>query len=151
MLHKSRLLWLPMEGLRFACIPGCTNCCNVRGFVYLTEKDLKRAAHYLGISAKDFEARYVYRTRHQLRLRKPKNAQCHFLEGAGCRIHPAKPTQCRLFPFWPELVEDRQEWVAAGRSCPGIGTGPLVQIGEAIEIAHEMRTAYPKMYRAKGA
>jgi Fe-S-cluster containining protein len=140
-----------MEGLRFACVRGCTNCCNVRGFVYLTEKDLVRAARFLGMSATDFEARYVYRTRHQLRLRKPRNSQCNFLEGNGCRIHPAKPTQCRLFPFWPELVENRNAWEEAARSCPGIGSGPLVQIGEALEIAHEMRTAYPSIYGSQGS
>lgn len=138
-----------MDGLRFECVPGCTNCCNTRGFVYITENDLARAADYVGMSAVEFETRYVYRTSRQLRLRKPRNSQCHFLENNGCRIHPAKPTQCRLFPFWPELVEDRNTWDAAGASCPGIGTGPLVQIGSAVEIAHEMRTAYPSMYSGK--
>ncbi|MCW5978989.1 MAG: YkgJ family cysteine cluster protein [Bryobacteraceae bacterium] len=135
-----------MEGLRFACVPGCTNCCNARGFVYLTEADLQRAAAFVGLSAGEFEARYVYRTRRRLRLRKPRGSQCHFLESGGCRIHPAKPTQCRLFPFWPELVENRKAWATAARNCPGIGAGPLVQIGSAVEIASEMRTAYPGMY-----
>jgi hypothetical protein len=32
------------------------------------------------------------------------------------------------------------------RSCPGIGTGALIQIGTAVEIADEMRRAYPDMY-----
>jgi Fe-S-cluster containining protein len=64
----------------------------------------------------------------------------------GCSIHPAKPTQCRLFPFWPELVENRKDWERAARTCPGIGTGPLIQIGTALETASEMRRAYPAMY-----
>jgi Fe-S-cluster containining protein len=114
--------------------------------VYLTEQDLERAARYLGMSPEDFEARYVYRTRRRMRLRKPPDSQCSFLVNNGCRIHPAKPTQCRLFPFWPELVEDRRAWNHAARSCPGIGQGPLVQIGTAVEVANEMRTAYPAMY-----
>jgi Fe-S-cluster containining protein len=98
------------------------------------------------MSAADFEARYVYRTKHLLRLRKPRGAQCHFLIEGGCSIHPAKPTQCRLFPFWPELVEDRKEWKKTGRMCPGIGVGELVQIGDALETASEMRVAYPTVY-----
>ncbi len=94
-----------------------------------------------------FEARYIYRTRHQRRFRKPKTKQCPFLEDHGCSIHPAKPTQCRTFPFWPELVEDRDEWNRTGRFCPGIGKGELIQIGSAMEIAEEQRRAYPEQYR----
>jgi len=135
-----------MVSLRFSCQPGCTNCCQVRGYVYLTEADLEKAAGFLKLSARQFEKRYVYRTRHLLRLRKPEGSQCHFLLPNGCAIHPAKPTQCRLFPFWPELVEDRRAWEGARRGCPGIGMGRLIQIGTALEIADEMRRAYPATY-----
>ena len=135
-----------MDGIRFACQPGCTNCCRTRGFVYLTEKDVQQAAAFLRLSPAEFEARYVYRTRHLIRLRKPSRSQCHFLEESGCRIHPAKPTQCRLYPFWPELVENRRAWKAESRKCPGIGKGPLVQIGTALETASEMKRAYPTQY-----
>jgi hypothetical protein len=132
--------------LRFACQPGCTNCCDQSGFVYLSEDDLKRAAKFVGMSARKFEARYVYRTAHQRRFRKPPEKQCPFLEEGRCSIHPAKPTQCRTFPFWPELVESRAAWKSAARYCPGIGKGPLIQIGEAMEIAEQQRRAYPEMY-----
>ncbi|MDX2153255.1 MAG: YkgJ family cysteine cluster protein [Bryobacteraceae bacterium] len=135
-----------MESLRFACQPGCTNCCQVRGYVYLTEADLERAAAHLRMSPAEFEARYVFRTRHLIRLRKPRGAQCHFLKNGGCEIHPDKPTQCRLFPFWPELVEERRAWRATAARCPGIGQGPLIQIGTALETASEMKRAYPSMY-----
>ncbi|HEX4230583.1 MAG TPA: YkgJ family cysteine cluster protein [Bryobacteraceae bacterium] len=135
-----------IEGLRFACQRGCTKCCEVRGFVYLTEDDLRHAAAFLGMTAVGFEAKYVVRFRHLLRLRKPRNAQCHFLLGGGCSIHPVKPTQCRLFPFWPELVDDREAWQETGRSCPGIDKGELIQIGTACETAGEMKRAYPTMY-----
>ena len=136
----------PQRELRFTCQPGCVNCCNVQGYVYLTEDNLRDAARYLRLSPAEFEQRYVYRTRHLLRLRKPRRSQCHFLRGNGCSIHPAKPTQCRLFPFWPELVKSSRAWNAAARQCPGIGQGPLVQIGEAMEIASEMERAYPTIY-----
>lgn len=136
-----------MDALRFACQPGCTNCCRQRGYVYLTEEDLRRASAYLQMTVAEFEQRYVYRTRHLIRLRIPPGSTCHFLEENGCRIHPAKPTQCRAFPFWPELVESRDAWNETSQYCPGIGTGPLIQIGTALEIADEMRRGQQGVYR----
>lgn len=135
-----------METVRFSCQPGCTNCCRVKGYVYLTKEDLRKAAAFVGLTPDEFEARYVYRTRHLLRLRKPRDSECHFLTESGCSIHPAKPTQCRLFPFWPELLERPSAWVKTAMNCPGIGTGPLIQIGTALETADEMKRAYPSMY-----
>jgi len=134
-------------GLRFECQPGCTECCTQRGFVYLAEGDAERIAAFLGMAPAEFERRYVYRTARQSRLRVPRDAQCSFLREGGCSIHPVKPVQCRIFPFWPELVESRREWKKTAGYCPGIGKGPLVQIETAKEQAAEMRRAYPQMYK----
>jgi Fe-S-cluster containining protein len=135
------------EGLRFECQPGCTACCEQKGFVYLTETDVARAAEFLGMAPGVFERRYVYRTKNWRRLRVPRDSQCSFLRDGGCSIHPAKPTQCRIFPFWPELVESRREWLKTARYCPGLGKGPLIQIAAAREQAAEMRAGYSEMYK----
>jgi Fe-S-cluster containining protein len=135
------------EGLRFACQPGCTECCRQRGFVYLSEADIERAADFLHLEITEFERRFVFRTRKRTRLRVPPDASCHFLTEGGCSIHPAKPTQCRIFPFWPELVESRREWKKTAHAyCPGIGQGPLIRIAAARAEAAEMRAAYPNLY-----
>jgi Fe-S-cluster containining protein len=135
-----------MTAVRFECQPGCTNCCTQKGFVYITEGDLARIAKFLKMPAAEFERRYVYRTRHLLRLRMPRHTQCHFLREGGCSIHPVKPVQCRIFPFWPELAGNKREWRKAAAWCPGIGKGELVQIEKARTLADEMRAAYPGMY-----
>ena len=135
-----------MRTLRFECQRGCVNCCDQEGFVYLTEEDLSKAAAFLKLAPAEFEKRYVYRTRHQRRLRKPRHSQCSFLSPEGCGIHTVKPTQCRLFPFWPHLLESRREWEKTAKWCPGIGQGELVQIGDALERAEEMKTAYPNFF-----
>jgi Fe-S-cluster containining protein len=132
--------------MRFECQPGCTVCCERKGFVYLTEDDLTRAAAFLGMSAADFEKKYIYRTRNLRRLRTPRVGRCTFLRNGGCSIHPAKPTQCRLFPFWPEFVDRPKAWQRAGSWCPGIGKGELVQIETARVLAREMRESYPTLY-----
>jgi Fe-S-cluster containining protein len=139
---------LPNPGLRFECQSGCRKCCEVSGYVYLTENDVSSAARFLGLSQQEFDARYIYRTTKMRRVRKPrgKSKQCPFLNEGGCGIHPVKPVQCRLFPFWPELVEDRKAWKQTSTWCPGIGQGPLIQIGTALELSNQMRQHYPDAY-----
>lgn len=134
------------SGIRFTCVRGCTACCNQKGWVYLTEEDLLKAAAHVGLPPDEFERKYVYRGANHMRFRKPPDRQCPFLESDGCSIHSAKPTQCRLFPFWPELIEDRARWDGTAIFCPGIGHGPLIQIGTALELAQEMKVAYPEQY-----
>jgi len=135
-----------MPERRFVCQPGCTTCCQRRGFVYLTDDDIARAAEFLGMTAAAFARRYIYRTRNLRRLRMPRSGQCRFLRPDGCSIHPAKPTQCRVFPFWPELTGSQREWRETAAWCPGIGKGDLVQIETVRSLAQEMRAAYPSMY-----
>jgi len=135
-----------MASMRFECQPGCTVCCQRKGFVYLTEDDVARAAEFLGVTAGVFEERYIYRTRNLRRLRIPRGGLCRFLREDGCSIHSVKPTQCRIFPFWPELTESRREWRRTAAWCPGIGQGELVQIETARALSQEMREAYPSMY-----
>jgi Fe-S-cluster containining protein len=132
--------------MRFECQPGCIACCEQRGFVYLTEDDILRAARFLNLTPAAFERKFVYRTANLRRLRVPRDAQCGFLLPNGCAIHPAKPTQCRLFPFWPELVESKREWLKTAKWCPGIGKGDLIQIETAKAQASEMRQAHPRLY-----
>ncbi len=133
--------------MRFQCQSGCTKCCEQQGFVYLTEDDIPRLASYLGMDPDDFERRYVYRTKNLRRLRVPRHAQCVFLKEDGCSVHPAKPLQCSTFPFWPELVDSKREWLKTARWCPGIGQGPLVNIETARGIAQTMRDANPLNYQ----
>jgi Fe-S-cluster containining protein len=135
-----------MQRLRFTCLPGCTKCCQAPGYVYLTEEDLRRAAAAVSLRPGAFEKRFVYRTRNFLRLRKPRDSECRFLTEHGCRLHPAKPTQCRTFPFWPELIGEPGAWQETAGYCPGIGRGPLITIEAAIRVANEMVEGYPAMY-----
>jgi hypothetical protein len=51
--------------------------------------------------------------------------------------------QCRTFPFWPELVDDKRQWLKTAAWCPGIGKGPLVKIETARAIAQTMRDGNP--------
>ena len=41
-----------------------------------------------------------------------------------CKIHRAKPVQCRTYPFWPEFLASPFEWKAEGARCRGDRIGP---------------------------
>ena len=41
--------------IRFQCQEGCANCCDQDGFVYLSEKDVTRAAKFVGMKQAAFE------------------------------------------------------------------------------------------------
>ena len=133
--------------LRFTCLPNCSLCCQVKGEVFLSEPDLLKLATYLNQDPATFEQDRCIRTRSQLRLRKPPDGrQCQFHIDNCCSVHPAKPTQCRAFPYWPELLESESAWAKAAQYCPGMNQGELVNIAEARDSAAEMKSAYPEMY-----
>jgi Fe-S-cluster containining protein len=68
-----------------------------------------------------FERKVVYRTRNTMRLCMPL---CRFLLDDGCSIHWAKPTPCRIFPFWPELVDKPSGMEEDRALVPGTGMPP---------------------------
>jgi Fe-S-cluster containining protein len=144
MRSEHHSLWLTRD-MRFSCQPGCTRCCTQKGWVYLSLEDVHRLAAFLDMSASEFQSKYVYATRFHLRLRR-RQGQCPFLEAEGCSVHLAKPTQCRVFPFWPELIEDKKELKETAQWCPGLGKGNVVSVETLKKSARDMREAYPQQY-----
>ena len=69
--------------------------------------------------------------------------RCVFLEPQTrrCSVYPARPTQCRTFPFWRSSVVEG-EWTDEVRAlCEGIGRGPLHSIEEAERLMVQMENA----------
>jgi Fe-S-cluster containining protein len=118
----------------------------MEGEVYLTEEDLVRIAGHLSTDPAEFEKKYVHRTARSLRLRKPSDRQCLFHRDGKCSIHPVKPVQCRVFPFWPEIIESAASWDETALRCPGMNKGDFVEISAIRSVSEEMRRAYPQMY-----
>jgi len=124
-----------LANLRFECT-GCGACCRGRGdyFVEVSRAEQRRIQRFLKISWRWFRRRYVVAYEDGSEgLRWGKN-RCAFLDRSDrCRIYSVRPTQCRTYPFWTEVVASRGNWRAAAKECEGIGRGaviPLAQVRE---------------------
>ena len=130
------------DGVRFGCTR-CGHCCRQPGFVWLTVDEMADISAHLDLTVDDFQARYQVEwdsNAQSYRIDAVKGYGCPLLVGNDCSVHPVKPMQCRTFPFWPELLDDRDEWVAAKQYCPGMDA-PSGKLFAASEIRKLRRTA----------
>jgi Fe-S-cluster containining protein len=133
------------RGLRFECT-GCGGCCTARGqyaHVYLNPDELRDLADELGLSAGEFRRRYTFKDEYGYTQLRFDDASCVFLERDTnrCTVYGARPTQCRTFPFWRDLVRDGK-WTAEARAlCEGVGRGPAHPLEDAEARMLEMELA----------
>lgn len=121
-------------GLRFSCTQ-CGNCCTgPPGYVLFTGAEADAMASDLGIGRREFDERYTHETaegRSLTEVRTRHGFDCVFLDRetepgkALCRVYGSRPSQCRTWPFWKENLRSSRHWASAGRTCPGMNTGPL--------------------------
>jgi Fe-S-cluster containining protein len=112
---------------RFECAR-CSACCGGSpGYVWVAAADAERILGFLGIGFSEFFERYCRLVEGPsgfvLSLKERKNFSCIFLGAKGCDIYPARPVQCRSYPFWENIVADTATWKTEAAWCPGIGRG----------------------------
>jgi Fe-S-cluster containining protein len=117
------------EGVRFEC-QGSGKCCTSHGefgFVFMTLEDRQRMAKVLGLTTSAFTKKHCEKTGGIWHLKEdPKNPDCTFLKNKRCSIYEGRPTQCRTWPFWPEVM-NAKAWSKDVKSfCPGVGKGPVI-------------------------
>ena len=118
------------DGVRFEC-QGSGKCCQSHGeygFVFLTAEDRKRMARHLQISTTAFTKKYCDKNEDGIWHLKEdgKNPDCSFLKnGKQCGIYEARPTQCRTWPFWPEVMNAKTWNKEVASFCAGVGKGKL--------------------------
>ncbi len=124
-----------VEGIRFDCVEKCVKCCEIPGQVFVVHKDIPAMAGFFNMSADQFIEEKLAEIRHGLyTLDMPDEEPCVYLEDGGCSIYPARPLQCRTFPFWPENMASLKEWRKVVRLCPGIGRGRMYSVDEITDI-----------------
>lgn len=132
------------RGLRFTCIANCGQCCSgAPGYVWLTEDEIKAIATRLGCTRNAMATTYLRIASGKVSLREQPNGDCVFLvrPGMGCSIYADRPTQCRTFPFWPEVLRSPERWEDETDYCPGVGKGRLYCADDCAAKAAETRRA----------
>lgn len=116
------------EGLQFQC-QGSGNCCVSRGeygFVFLTLEDRKNLAKSTGLSLAAFTKKYCDRTKGIWHLKEdPSRMECAFLKNNRCSVYEGRPTQCKTWPFWPEVMNAKTWKKEVATFCPGVGKGKI--------------------------
>jgi hypothetical protein len=119
------------EGLRFTCTQ-CGNCCSgPPGYVWFNDEELKAMADDLAMTPKKFREMFAVKHGGRWSLREvegPRGFDCVFLRRdaqgkALCSIYKSRPTQCRTWPFWPELLKSFRSYVNGTSTCPGTKRG----------------------------
>ena len=134
------------EGLRFQC-SGCGDCCTGEpGAVWVNEEEIAELAAYVGKDEVAFEREFVRRKGIRRTLMERFDGDCVFFDKAsrGCRVYPARPTQCRTWPFWERNVASPETWQETCEECPGSGEGPLVTVESIVAKVDATRRARTK-------
>ena len=119
------------------------------GLGVITEDDLFRAAAYVNLPVAEFEAKYVVRHEEHFASAKAAGGAVPLSrEITAARFTPLSRCNAGCSHSGRNWLKTGN-WDEAGKNCPGIGGGPLIQIGRAMEVASEMRTAYPSHYEWK--
>ena len=61
---------------------------------------------------------------------KPENPDCVFLKDNKCSVYEGRPTQCRTWPFWPEVMKPKAWRRDVVEFCPGANKGRLYSAKE---------------------
>lgn len=116
--------------LRFQCT-ACGACCTGGSdhYIAVSQQEAEKIRQHLGVSSAWFKRRYIeHLTRDSWSIRL-SHGHCVFLDNKGqCKIYQLRPTQCKTYPFWPELLTSEQVWLKQRRYCEGINNGKQVSV-----------------------
>ena len=136
-------------GLHFHCAR-CGRCCTGDpGYVWLRPEEIPRIAHFLRVSEDEFLATCCRKVFVRISLLEHPNGDCVFFSPAGCRIYPVRPVQCKSFPFWAQVLQNRKNWQALKARCQGVDQGPRYSRAE-IEAIRDGKRATGEETRTTG-
>lgn len=109
--------WLNTE-LHFKCT-GCGKCCSNEGEVWLDIDEFVQISDQFNLSTTEFLEKYVSHIKSDWTKLKEQNdssknggSSCIFLaeDMKTCSIYKSRPTQCRTYPYWPQILLSENSW-----------------------------------------
>lgn len=128
------------DGLRFECTQ-CGNCCTGSpGHVWVEEDEIQAIAEYLDKPIGEIRLMNTRPARGRVSLTEYANGDCVYFDPQkrGCTIYPARPKQCRTWPFWNSNLSSEADWKSIQRDCPGAGNGNFVPLEKIQMLASEV-------------
>ena len=112
------------EGISFKCVK-CGKCCTRSDPVHVNHKEMEALAEFKQLSVAELKRAFVDEDWSggilPFRLKRTSGGACAFHSSDGtCSVHPARPTQCRAYPFWPEHLVSRERFLAESEHCDAI-------------------------------
>ncbi len=77
--------------------------------------------------------RFLFNTGTFRSIREHADGCCVFYAD-GCLIYPVRPLQCRIYPFWFNILRSEKKWRQEEKQCAGIGKGRLYTREEILEL-----------------
>ena len=137
--------------IRFKCTQ-CSQCCNggKDAYVRASTQEIEKIIRFMQIDADEFETEYLVKlvdNGYGIRMKQSplaklrgKQGRCMLLSDEGkCSVYSVRPTQCRTYPFWPEILISEEKWNNEITRCEGINQGDVVEIAH-IEQQKELST-----------
>ncbi len=121
-------------GLHFECLQ-CGRCCSgpAQGYIWVSRPEIQIIVDFLKITASQLRRDYLRRVGLRTTIvEQPSTKDCIFLnhglhglhgDKTRCIIYPVRPSQCRMWPFWPINLANPDAWNGAAQRCPGINRG----------------------------
>ena len=96
-------------------------CCFVDGYVALSAAEEKQIASHIGISLSRFRRDFTEKIPGvKQRVLLLYDDGCAFLFNKKCVIYPVRPSQCREFPYWKDILKGGKALKKAASYCKGI-------------------------------
>lgn len=122
------------EGLHFTCTQ-CGKCCGGQpGFVWVDDEEIAALAEFLGEPLETVRGYYTRQIGRKRSLKEKLNYDCVFYDREkGCTVYPARPKQCRTWPFWESNIRTPSDWQRTSEDCPGCDQGELIPVEEILK------------------
>ena len=99
----------------------CGACCYGKGGIRIQEDEIDRISGLLGVTPQSLKKDFCEERNGRLSIRTGPDGFCIFYNrDVGCAIHHVKPSICSLWPYYPAIVDDMDNWEMAKEACPGI-------------------------------